>query len=358
MGSHTDYNEGFVLTMTIDRDIWVAASPRDDRIVKIMSMDLPGESEFSLDAIERDSLNRWANYVRGVIWEAQKNGLTVKGFNALIQSTVPVGSGVSSSAALEIGFGVLLREMNHWALNDLDLALLCQRAENEFVGVNCGILDQYTSLLGAAESALLLDCRDLRSEIVPIAKGIRVVICDTRAKRELTGTEYAERRWQCEEGAAYFAALFPHVKTLRDVDLDCFNENKSGLSEVIRKRCQFIIEENQRVLNMKTALERDDRSLIKQLTQQSYRGARDLYEIGSLEYEKMITAINAASGVIGARQAGAGFGGCMVAFVEQEQVERFVQEVKNHYLQLSNIDAHVYAVQAVAGAEELVFDKG
>jgi galactokinase len=352
MGSHTDYNEGFVLTMTIDREIVLAAAPRGDLQVNIFSMDIAGGGRFDLTDIQKDTVNPWTNYIRGVAWAAKKSGLPVNGFDGLIHSTVPVGSGVSSSAALEASVAVLFSEMGHWVISDLELALLCQQAENDFVGMNCGILDQYTSILGKKQSAVMLDCRSLTSENVPIDDGIRVVICDTRVKRELTGSEYSERRAQCERGAAILGDFYPEVTALRDVSLRQLEKHRHDLPEIIAKRCQFIIEENQRALEMGEALKFGSDS-IRNLTYASYFGARDLFEIGSPEMESMMNAMMGAPGVIGARQAGAGFGGCMVAFVQDDQVDDFIASVRISYSSVTGITPDVYSVRAVDGADQI-----
>lgn len=353
MGSHTDYNEGFVMTMTIDRDVWLAAIPRPDKKIRICSMNVRGEAEFGLDDIRKSQKHRWTDYVKGVAWAANQAGLPLSGFDGLLHSTVPIGSGVSSSAALEASVAVLLAELGQWPVNGLELAVLCQKAENDFVGVNCGILDQYTSILGADKSAVNLDCRSLTHRLVPIDPRINVVISDTRMKRELTGSEYSERRNQCELGAAYFATKFPGVTTLRDVSLTQFNQYRHDLEDVIQRRCQFILEENQRVHSLESAFRDGAYDRIGELMQASYLGARDLYEIGSDEYEHMMTAMLNAPGVIGARQAGAGFGGCMVAFVYQKQLEAFVEHVTRSYFEATKIEPYVYPVKAVEGAGKI-----
>jgi len=353
MGSHTDYNEGWVLTMTIDREVWIAARPHPGR-VSIESLDISGSATFDLEHIEPDRQVPWTNYVRGVAAVARAQGLPLIGFDGLVQSTVPVGSGVSSSAALEVAVATLFKRLGHWDIGGKEVALLCQRAENEFVGVSCGILDQYTCALGQEDCALLLDCRDLTSRPVPFHRHVRVVICDTRAKRELRSSEYAERRAQCEEGATALARFYPNVRTLRDVTMAQLSAHVGELREVVRKRCRFIIEENERVLEMGQALPAgSDR--IRALCEASYLGARDLYEIGAPVMEAMMAAMLTAPGVIGARQAGAGFGGCMVAFVHAESVERFVAHVRAAYHASTGVVADVYPVRAVAGAGPLVW---
>lgn len=350
MGSHTDYNQGFVLTMAIDRSTWIAAYPRNDRRVVIHSMNMDGYGEFSLDSIEHDPDFPWTDYVRGVAVSLQQAGYELRGFEGLVHSTVPVSSGVSSSAALEVSTAIMFKELGGLHIEPVKLALLCQKAENDFVGVNSGILDQYTSVMGQGGCTLLLDCRELTSQTVPVGEGIQAVICDTQAKRELSGSEYAERRAQCEEGARRLATFYPGITALRDVTLAQLERHESDLPEVVVRRCRFIIEENQRVLELAQMLSVGDRAGIRSLTADSYVGARDLYEIGSREMELMMRAMLKGSGVIGARQAGAGFGGCMIALVETHQVDRFIDQVASEYRATSGVDAQVYPVEAAPGA--------
>jgi galactokinase len=355
MGSHTDYNLGYVLTQAIDRDTWIAARPRSDGAVVIESLNLEGRGEFQIEEIEYDAAVPWTNYVRGVAAVLQEEGYPLRGFDGLIHSTIPFGSGLSSSAALEVATAVLFDTLGELSLNPVQMALFCQRAENEFVGMNCGILDQYSSTMGKAGSVLLLDCRDLSSQTKPVVDGIQVVICDTRTKRELTGSEYAERRAQCEKGTRILAGFYSGVEALRDVSLKQLNTHRGVLSDVVYRRSRFVIEENQRVLDMADALARGDREAIGALAAASYAGARDLYEISCHEMERMIAAMRSGPGVIGARQAGAGFGGCMVAFVERESLDEFTQHVRERYHAGTGIEPEVYPVQAAPGAAPLVF---
>ena len=353
MGSHTDYNLGYVLTQAIDRTTWIAARPRDEGKVIVESLNLEGRGQFELDRIEYDKAVPWTNYVRGVAAVLQQAGYALQGFEGLIHSTIPFGSGLSSSAALEVATAVLFDTLGDLDMDPVQMALHCQRAENEFVGMNCGILDQYSSTMGEADSVLLLDCRDLTSRTRPLAEGIQVIICDTRAIRELTGSEYAERRAHCEEGARILAGFYPGVQTLRDVSLDQLQAHSAALSGVVYRRCRFIVAENQRVLDMAEALARGDRDQITALATQSYAGARDLYEISCREMEMMMAAMLSGPGVIGARQAGAGFGGCMVALVNGGSVDDFAQHVRTHYRARAGIEPQVYPVQAARGAGPL-----
>lgn len=350
MGSHTDYNDGFILTMTIDRDTWLAARPRRDQRACIYSLNSPGGGEFDLHNIPRDEESLWPNYVRGMAQMLQEAGYELQGFDGLIHTTVPLSSGLSSSAALEMAVGCMFEQVSGWELTPVELALLGQRAENQFVGVNCGILDQYTSAVGRAGCALLLDARHVTSADVPIAPGIHVVICDTRAKRELAGSQYDVRRAQCEEGALILAAIYPHVRALRDVTLAQFSAHAGELDPVVAMRCRFIIEENDRVHALAAALAAGDRATLRNLCRDSFAGARDLYAIVVPEMEWMMDAMLSGPGVIGARQAGAGFGGCMVAFVEDGSVEAFAAHVRQHYHARSGVEPNVYPVDASPGA--------
>jgi galactokinase len=342
MGSHTDYNQGYVLTQALEQDTWIAARPRQDRRVKIQSMNMEGSAVFPLDEISYDRQAPWTNYVRGVAAIFQAEGYTLSGFDGLIHSTVPLSSGLSSSAALEVATGTLFNQLDNLGIDPIRLALLCQRAENQFVGVNCGILDQYTSSVCPRGSALLLDCRHLTSQVVPLHPSVRVVLCDTRLRRELTGTEYAERRAQCEQGVACLAENYPGVKALRDVTPAQLTAHAGGLPALVVKRCQFILEENQRVLDLAQALPAGDLAAIRKLTSASFAGARDLYEIVIPEMEEMMEAISEAPGAIGARQAGAGFGGCMVAFVHTDQIESFAEFVIQSYTASSGIQPNIF----------------
>ena len=273
MGSHTDYNLGYVLTQAIDRDTWIAARPRGDGQVTIESLNLGGRGEFPLEEIEYDEAVPWTNYVRGVASVLQEEGYPLCGFDGLIHSTIPFGSGLSSSAALEVTTAVLFDTLGGLDIDPVQMALLCQRAENEFVGMNSGILDQYSSIIGEAGSVLLLDSRDMTSRTKPVAEGIQVIIFHTRASRELTGSEYAERRAQCEEGAGILGGFYPEVQSLRDASLEQLSAHRADLSDVVYRRCRFVIEENQRVLDIAAALARGDQGQIATLAAQSYAGS-------------------------------------------------------------------------------------
>jgi galactokinase len=351
MGSHTDYNLGNVMTMTIDRDTWIAARPRDDRKVAIYSLNVDGGGKFDLDQIEPDARTPWTNYVRGVAKFLQAAGHSWPGSTAWCTAPSPqqrcqfVGGDGN-------GRGVMFQLVSGFRIDPVRLALIGQQAENKFVGVNCAFSIN-TPAMGEACCALLLDCRQLTSRSVPVAEGLQVVICDTHAKRTLAGTEYGERRAQCEQGVRLVQKWYPGVAALRDVTLAQFNAHERDLPHQVSKRCRFIIEENQRVLDLAETLTAGDTTCLQQLFAASYAGARDLYEIGAPAMEAMMHAMLGGPGVVAARQAGAGFGGCMVALVRQTQVDAFTDHVAHAYAAKMKIEPSVYPVQAAPGAGPL-----
>jgi len=345
MGSHTDYNLGYVLTLPISRDTWMAVRKNGSRTVNLHAANLNEDDCFSLDAIEKTSIKKWSNYIRGVASVLQAEGLQTDGFDAVIHSTVPLESGLSSSAALECVTAVVFRELGGWQMAPRAMATLCQRAENQFVGVNCGILDQFSSCLGEAECALLLDCSDLSTRAVRIASGISVVICNTMSPRKLSGSEYTLRRADCEQGAALLG-----VKSLCEMTVEGLAARRSILPEQVARRCEFIVAESARAESLARALQAGDRDSVARFCAESFAGARDLYEITSASMATMRKAMQEAPGVIGSRQAGAGFGGCMVAFVETARTDDFRAAVVESYLTASGLRPDVYQVEAVTGA--------
>lgn len=348
MGSHTDYNQGFVLTLPIDRDTWIAARPTDARRVRLVSLNLDEAAEFNLDD-PAPTATDFARYVQAVAMILHREGFSpLTGFDAVIHSTVPLRSGLSSSAALEAATAVLLAALNGFTVEPVRLAKLCQRAENEIVGMQCGILDQYSSILGRAGTAVVLDCRQLTHRNAPLPADVLIVICNTCAPRELAGSEYGERRAQCEEGARQLGVAY-----LRDVSIEQFARRERELPPVVARRCRFIIEESGRVGGLAHALTQNDRAAIGRLTAASYAGARDLFEIGAPAMDAMMRAMLGSPGVIGARQAGAGFGGCLVAFVQEGELEPFVAHVQRQYPAETGMTPEVYPVTAADGAEVL-----
>ncbi len=372
MGSHTDYNLGFVMTMPLNLDTWIEAAPNGSGKVRMFSLNkdesgefvlhpgadgggaAPDNPEIGLASLPEHngspSPSTWIRYPWGVAEVLQEEGYSVRGFDAVIHSTIPLGGGLSSSAAIEAATFLVFQTLGGWEVPKLETALLCQRAENRYVGMNCGILDQYSSILGEAGTTILLDCKYLSHEAVPFPDEYAVVICDTKAPRELTGSEYGDRRRQCEEAAAFFAERLPEAESLRDVTIKQFERYAALLPPVQAKRSRFVIEENRRVLDLAGALQKRDASLIAKLFDESFSGAKTLYEIVVPEMEAMAAAMLSSPGAVGARQAGAGFGGCMVAVVEKESAGAFCDAVLPSYKKAAGIDAAAYIVSPEAGA--------
>jgi galactokinase len=345
MGSHTDYNQGFVLTLPIDRDTWMAARANRTRHVRLYSLNLDESVRFHFDEAA-DTTHGFGRYVQGVSLILEGEGYPLTGFDAVVHSTMPLRSGLSSSAALEAATAMLLTHWGQFSLEPVRMARLCQRAENEIVGMQCGILDQYSSILGQAGTAVVLDCRHLTHCTAPLPPDLQVVICNTCAPRELTGSEYGDRRAQCEEGARRL-----HVPYLRDVTIEAYAQRECELPPVVARRCRFILEESTRVEQLARALTANDRAAIGRWAAASYAGARDLFEIGAPAMDAMMRAMTSAPGVVGARQAGAGFGGCMVAFVDRLQLQPFVTHVTHRYAKETGLAPEVYPVNAANGAE-------
>ena len=356
MGSHTDYNLGYVLIQAINRNTWIAARPRTDNIVRIASTNVADQAEFDLMNIQQAQQAPWSNYVRGVADVFQKEKFNLTGFDGLIHSTIPFGSGLSSSAALEVATATLFETLGGWQIDPLQKALLCQRAENEFVGMNCGIMDQYASVMGRAGNVLLLDCRSLESVIKPIRADVQMMICDTRAERQLIGTAYAQRRWECETGVRVLSKYYPGIESLRDISLPQLNAHQKDLAPVVYRRCRFVLEENQRVLDTADALAAGDSVTVGKRCVDSFEGARDLYEIVTPEMQAMFDAIMSAPGALGARGAGAGFGGCLVAFIRPGSEDAFTAHVLQSYTKQTGIAAEVFPVESADGAGMLIFD--
>ncbi|MBC7264251.1 MAG: galactokinase [Chloroflexi bacterium] len=348
IGEHTDYNDGYVLPMAIDRAVVMAAVPRDDQQVRLWSVNFGQEAEFSLHEITRDSQASWSNYVRGIAWVLQKAGYPLRGMDAVIVGDVPIGAGLSSSAAIETVAAYIFERLSGFSLTGPERARLCQQAENEFVGMRCGIMDQFVASLGQRDHALFIDCRDLHFRHVPLPEGVAIAVCDTHVSRDLVSSAYNTRRAECEQGAQLLG-----VRALRDVSLRTFQEKERGLPEPIRRRCRHVISENERVLRAMEALERGDVQTAGALINESHESLRDDYEVSCKELDVMVAAARAVEGVYGARMTGAGFGGCTVNLVAAEAVEAFRRRVAATYREVTGIEASIYVCMATDGVREL-----
>lgn len=348
IGEHTDYNEGFVLPVAIDRQIVIAGGKREDRVVSLYALDLGGTSEFSLDKIEKDPAQPWSNYERGVTLMLLKAAYPLRGVNAVITGNIPIGAGLSSSAAVEVAMAFLFRELLDLPLSRVSLALHCQRAENEFVGMRCGIMDQFISALGQRGQAMRIDCRTQLYEFVPLPPGVAIVVCDTRVQRGLVGSQYNERRLACETGARLLG-----IAALRDITPEELEQRANELPPKILRRCRHVVRENQRVLDSIAALQRGDLETFGALMYQSHASLRDDYEVSCRELDILVEAARQVEGVYGARMTGAGFGGCTVNLVALDAVERFRQHVAEAYRTATGVTPPIYVCQAEEGARVL-----
>jgi galactokinase len=353
IGEHTDYNDGFVLPVAIDRQVLVAAAPRPDRAVHLYAMDFQAQVSFSLDDIRHDEQQRWSNYQRGVAWVLQEEGLDLVGLEAVITSDVPIASGLSSSAAIEVSMATTWQLLSGFELDPARLALLCQRAENQFVGANCGIMDQFISVLGRRDHALLIDCRSLDYRLVPLPPGVAIVVADTMKRRGLVDSEYNARRRECEEGARLLGEHLPGVRALRDVTPQQFAEHAQKLPPVIRRRCRHVISENARVEGAVAALGAGDVAAFGELMVASHRSLRDDYQVSCWELDVMVEAALRMKGVHGSRMTGAGFGGCTVSLVADEAVEAFGQGVQAAYEAQTGRRPQIYVSLPSQGASKI-----
>lgn len=348
IGEHTDYNDGFVLPMAIDREVRLALRPRSDKTIRIFSLDLETESAFELSSLTRSG--GWIEYPKGIANELMMAGYELKGFDAVMTGNVPRGAGLSSSAAVELAIARAFSAVSGFVWDAPLMARLAQKAENEWVGVNCGIMDQMASAACKEGYALFLDCRSLEIQHAPLPKGVSVVILDTSTRRGLVDSAYNERRSQCEEAAHWFG-----VKALRDASVEDIGKWKveSGLSEIAFKRARHIVTENKRVLEAVEAMRDGNIKRLGELFNASHDSLRDDFEVTNDALNIMVECARAQSSCYGARMTGAGFGGCAVALVEEEEAEAFTQAVSAAYRQRSGLEASIYVCKASGGASIL-----
>jgi len=350
IGEHTDYNDGFVMPAAIDICTQAAIKPRDDRTLFIHSDNFSDSVEFDLDELNPHARRHWSDYVRGVAVALERAGYRLRGADLAIRSDVPIGAGLSSSAAIEVATGLAMLENSGIEINRMELAKLCQQAENEFVGMRCGIMDQFISCFGQAGTALMLDCRSLEYRLLPLPENVRLLICNTMVKHELGSSEYNTRRAECEAGVQHFAKLLPGVRALRDVSVNDFERCGSDLNEVISKRCRHVITENARVMEAAAALERRDLDTFGELMAESHRSLRDDYEVSCAELDAMVDLATRVEGIFGARMTGGGFGGCTINLVEANSVGDFKRTVARGYEQATGLAPEIFVCSTADGA--------
>ena len=352
IGEHTDYNEGFVLPMAINRRTYVATGKRNDRRVRVTSVVLDGDGSFDLDR-HSSADKKWLRYIAGVAWTLIEQGIALTGANLLIDSDVPIGGGLSSSAALEVATGKALTGIVGVSIDGQQLALATQRAENVFVGTKVGIMDQLTAVLGRAEHALLIDCRSFSVSPISLANlNAAIVVCNTNVKHDLASSAYNQRRAECERGVQLLREKLPKIRTLRDVTIEDLDKHEREWPEPIRRRCRHVVTENDRTLKAADALSAGDRESLGRLMKASHESLRDNYEVSSRELNTMVEIAYQQEGVFGARMTGGGFGGCTINVVRHDAVDQFRECITREYRAATNIEPDIYVVKADDGARE------
>jgi len=354
IGEHTDYNEGLVLPAAIDREVWIAFEPWDRAEVELTSAEFADTRSFAFEGLspETRGAKSWIDYVAATAWAMRDAGLPIRGFRGVMDSTIPIGSGLSSSAALEMASSWAFAVPEAPRPDAGAMAAIAQRGENRYVGVNCGIMDQFASAAGRAGQALLIDCRVNQFKTAPMPQGLSLVVCETGSSRKLEASAYNTRRSECELGVKLIAEHETGVTALRDVDATMLERNRDRLPEVVARRCEHVVLEDIRVMDTVAALRDGDLDALGRLFAASHVSLRDLYEVSSFELDTMVEIAVAVPGVVGSRMTGAGFGGCTVSLVKHGSEEALRSAVMAQYQKRTGLEARVYIVDAVDGAGE------
>jgi galactokinase len=351
IGEHTDYNDGFVLPAAINKRMYAAVAKREDQFISIHAADYDSTIHTSVEALNSREREHWANYPKGVLDALARAGQKVAGLNLCLKGDVPQSAGLSSSAALEVATAFAAKELFHFKIDSLSVARYCQAAEHEFVGVKCGIMDQFVAVHGKKDHALFLDCRSLGFELLEFPGGVSLVICDTGVKRELAGSEYNKRREECQVGVKELSLVLPGIQALRDVKPASFLEHENLLNLTTRKRCRHVINENRRVLEAAADLRRNDLSDFGKLMYQSHLSLKNNYEVSCQELDSVVDIAASTEGVFGARMTGAGFGGSAVCLVAKESVEKLRSNLQERYPRLTGLQPKVYVCEIDDGAK-------
>jgi galactokinase len=353
IGEHVDYNDGFVLPAAVERGVAVVGRRIPGDTFTLVSLDLDDRCSFARGALARDPAHAWANYFKGVIWALDQNGIAVPACEAMVTGDIPQGAGLSSSAAYEVATLLFLQALAGFEVSKQQVAQIARQAENGFVGVACGIMDQMASTFGAQGSALLLDCRTLAHEAVEIPSGLKIVAVGSGVRHSLASSEYNKRRAECDEGVRILSGRLPNVRALRDVSEEALLRFLPSLSPVVGKRCRHVVSENARVHSAVGALRADDRPRIKQLTAASHASLRDDYEVSCPELDVLVELALAEPRCHGARLTGAGFGGSTVNLVETDAVDDFARAVAAGYRTRTGRAAEIHVFEPSAGARVL-----
>lgn len=351
LGEHTDYNEGFVLPAAINKNIYVAISKRQDNQIHLYACDF--NESFTTDTGQiKPAVIQWPNYILGVVDQLQKHEHNTGGFNLVIDGDIPIGAGLSSSAAVECAVIFALNSVFKLGLSRLQMVPLAQKAEHVFAGVNCGIMDQFASMFGKKNHAIKLDCRSLDYEYVPVnLSGYSIVLLNTNVKHNLASSEYNNRRKQCEEGVSLIRLFHPEVKNLRDVSLDMLYNYVEPAGKLIYQRCKYVVEENERLLGACENLKQGDIHALGLKMFETHHGLRYDYDVSCKELDFLVDYVNTSADVAGARMIGGGFGGCTINLVKKEAVEKLVADIGSDYTRVMNLPLTVYQVSVEDGAE-------
>ena len=353
IGEHTDYNDGFVMPAAIDFHTWIAASPRNDSIVSVHSGDFAETKTFDLREDAPKPELHWSDYIRGVALQVQRAGVPIRGANLFIRGNVPIGAGLSSSASVNVATAFALFSFTGREISRRQIALLCQRAENEFVGAHVGIMDPFVSAHGERGQALKLDCRSFEYELFPLPEGVSLVICNTGVKHQLAGGEYNARRRECEQGVALLRQKYPEITALRDVTPEMLRDNQGLLPPIVYRRCRHVVAENARVEAAAAALRNSDLPFFGKLMYESHESLRRDYQVSCDELDVMVDLASQMPGIAGARMTGGGFGGCTINLVANAYVDHFRHDVAEKYEQKIGIAPQIYVTTAAEGASEI-----
>jgi galactokinase len=356
IGEHTDYNEGFVLPAAIDKEIVFAVGFAPDQVSKFHAFDLDESHTFESDHIEITSENSWANYLLGVIAQFKKKGLTVPSLQISYGGDVPLGAGLSSSAAVECGIAFAINELINSKCSKEELAFIAQKAEHEFAGVQCGIMDQFASVMGKKEHVLRLDCKTMAYKFFPFPmEEYQIVLCDTGVKHSLASSEYNTRRKECESGVALLAKYYPETKSLRDVTIEILDNHKHEIDPVVFKRCKYVVEENNRVLAGCEDLAAGNLASFGEKMYCSHQGLSVNYEVSCKELDFLVEQTIDKPFVLGARMMGGGFGGCTINLVKVTEIGKFEEAMKAAYQKQFNIQLLTYKVTIENGTDLINF---
>lgn len=349
IGEHTDYNDGFVLPAAINKEIYFAIRKRDDRQCNLYAADLHKSYSFQLDNFYKSDYS-WPNYLLGVVYEIILAGHNIGGFDCAFGGNIPIGAGLSSSAAIEAGLAYALKHTFELDISDIDLVKLAQKAENEFVGVRCGIMDQYINIFGKDKTVLQIDCRSLDYEYYPFSfDNIAIILCDTQVKHSLASTAYNKRREQCETGVAKLAWFDEKIKALRDVTPEFLEEHKAELDDEVYRRCKYVVGENKRLLDACEDLKNNDLEAFGKKMYETHYGLSKDYEVSCKELDELVDIAQKHEAVVGARMMGGGFGGCTINLVYKDKVDDFKEFISVQYRNNLNRDIKIYEAEIVSG---------